>query len=261
MDFCEEIKTVIIDDNTEFLNSLEEHLAVFPEIKIVGKANQYKEAKKLLLTTAPDLVFLDIEMPCKNGFELLNEVREVGRGQFSVIFYTSYDKYMINALRESAFDFLIKPIHPRELKNVIERIKKKRSSAQPVILQDLNNIPYFSETVAVPSLTGLQFIHKNKIVLIQSSKESILEKHTWEILLSNFEQIKLKKNTTSKEILHLMGNGSFVQVNQSCILNIHYLGGVEFKSRECLLVPPFAHLKLTVSRTQMTELRDRFDLL
>lgn len=260
MEYYDEIKTVIIDDNTEFLLSLQEHLAVYPEIKLVGSANQYKEAKNLLLNKKPDMVFLDIEMPCKNGFELLDEVREEGKGQFSVIFFTAHDKYMIQALRESAFDFLIKPIHPRELKTVIERVKKQRASSLP-LSQPALNIPYFSETVAVPSLTGLRFVHKNKIVLIQSVKESLLEKPNWEILLNNFEQIQLKKNTTSKEILHFLGNNSFVLINQSCILNIHYLGAVEFKTRNCLLLPPFAHLKLTVSRGNMTDLRDQFDLL
>jgi DNA-binding LytR/AlgR family response regulator len=98
-------------------------------------------------------------------------------------------------------------------------------------------------------------------VLIKCTKEAFPEKPNWEVLLYNFEQIALKKNTTSKEILHLMGNDSFVQVNQSCILNVHYLDAVEFKSRNCLLVPPFTHLKLTVSRANMAELRDRFDLL
>jgi len=58
-----------------------------------------------------------------------------------------------------------------------------------------------------------------------------------------------------------MGNNNFIQINQSCIININYLGAIAFKSRECQLVPPFAHLKLTVSRMQMTDLKDRFDLL
>lgn len=261
MDHCAEIKTVIIDDNIEFLSSLQAHLAVYPEIKIVGCTHEYEEAKRLLLSKKPDLVFLDIEMPCKNGFELLNEIRKEGRGQFRVVFYTTYDSYMMRALRESAFDLLLKPVHSKELKNAIERFKKIRFSSQAPNQPLSYDIPYFSETVPVPTLNGLRFIHKNKIVLIQSTKEGFPGKPNWKLLLSNFEQIVLKKNTTSKGILHLMGNDSFVQINQSCILNIHYLNTVEFRSRNCLLVPPFAHLKLTVSRVNMAELRDRFDLL
>jgi two-component system LytT family response regulator len=117
------IKTIIIDDNKEYLFSLRENLALFPEVEIIGEATQYKNAKQLLLKTQPDLIFLDIEMPGKNGFELLNEVKTEMKHPFKVVFYTAYDKYIIDALRQSAFDYLVKPVEINELKEVLGRYK------------------------------------------------------------------------------------------------------------------------------------------
>ena len=254
------IRTAIIDDNKDCLDSLLDHLYAFPEIEICGFATRYKEAQELLMNEKPDLVFLDVEMPGKNGFELLNEMR--GRGcNFNVIFYTAYDKYMIQALRESAFDFILKPVKPEELKSAIIRFKKQRviqnasSASQPFpALNGLHDI------VALPTNLGLKFVDNNRILLFRSIRESVLEKSSWEVLLTDSTSIKLSINTTAEKIIQLMTEGRFLLINQSCIINLNYLCTVEFKSRDCLLIPPFDNIKLTVSRTQLSKLRETFEV-
>ena len=261
MNESEKIKVAIIDDNQEFIDSLTDHLDIaFPEVEICGTATQYKQAHELMLTSELDLVFLDVEMPCKNGFELLNEMRNKGCN-FSVIFYTAYDKYMIQALREAAFDYILKPIRPEELKIAIERFKKQRAEQSLA-----NTSPLFQgtfgapEIVALPSNLGLRFVDKNRILLFRSVNGNILEKSSWEALLTDYSAIKLGANTTADRIIQLMNKERFLQINQSCIINLHYLSLVEFKTRKCLLIPPFDSLEFTVSRTHMSKLRDVFEV-
>ena len=260
MNELQKIQVAIVDDNKEFLESLKYHLQFFPEVEICGTAYQYKQAKDLLLNEKPDLVFLDIEMPCKNGFELLDEVRKKG-STFSVIFYTAYDKYMIQALRESAFDYILKPVTTDELKNAIERFKAQRNeptSLTPLPLyQGIQGTP---EIIALPSNLGLKFIDKNRILLFRCISGGLLEKSLWEVLLTDYTTLKLGATTTADRIVQLMNKDRFLQINQSCIINLNYLNMVEFKTRNCLLIPPFDNLELTVSRTHLSKLREEFEI-
>jgi len=260
MNPSEKIRVAIIDDNKEFLESLKKHLLFFPKVEICGTASQYKQAKDLLLNKNLDLVFLDIEMPCKNGFELLDEVRKKG-STFSVIFYTAYDKYMIQALRESAFDYILKPINMEELKNAIERFKAQRNEStsltQLPLYQGIQGMP---EIIALPSNLGLKFIDKNRILLFRCINGGLLEKSSWEVLLTDYTTLKLGANTTADRIVQLMNKDRFLQINQSCIINLNYLNMVEYKTRSCLLIPPFNNLELTVSRTHLSKLREDFEV-
>lgn len=214
----------------------------------------------MLLNEKPDLVFLDVEMPCKNGFELHNEMRNKGCN-FSVIFYTAYDKYMIQALRESAFDYIIKPVKEQELKQAIDRFKEQKTAENSEC-----TLPLFQgflgrpEIIALPTSLGLRFIDKTRILLFRSIKDSVFGKAYWEALLTDYSSVKLGANTSAERIVQLMNKDRFLQINQSCIINLNYLSLVEFKSRDCILLPPFDNMKLTVSRAQLSKLKEIYEV-
>src|SRR5438477_12881343 len=101
------INAVIIDDEPKNVKVLKNMLIEFcPEVQLAGEADSAITGRKLILEKKPQLVFLDIEMPYGNGFDLLNELMPV---DFEVIFITAFDRYMQQALKYSALDFLIKP--------------------------------------------------------------------------------------------------------------------------------------------------------
>jgi two-component system, LytTR family, response regulator len=258
MEFTKKIKTAIIDDDNEYIQDLIRHLNFYPEIEVIGYATQYKKAKEILLKQ-PDLVFLDIEMPIKNGFELLEEVRKVQSKSFRVVFYTAFDNYTLQALRESALDYIVKPIKQNELKEAIERYKKqtKESAQQP----NYTNIPFFAESVALPTSTGIKFLDRRSIIWFQSVKDSFLEKAVWEVLQYDMSIIKLRRNLKAKELETIIGNKWCVRISQSVIINVNYLSAIEFKSRKCILLPPFDQYELYVSRTHMSELKEKFDFI
>jgi len=256
----EKINVAIVDDNKEYLESLLDHLEVFPEVEVCGTATQYLQARDLLLNEELDLVFLDIEMPNKSGFELLNEVRKKG-SSFSVIFYTVYDKYVVQALRESAFDYLLKPIDSEELENALTRFKTQRAEQTPAtsfpLYQGMIGSP---EMIALPTQMGLQFIDKNRILLFRRISGTLLKKSSWEALLIDQTIIKLGANTSADRIVELMKKDRFLQINQSCIINLAYMSMVEYKSRSCLLVPPFDTMELAISRKQLGVLKETYEV-
>src|SRR6266478_1344134 len=112
------INAVIIDDEPKNIKVMKSMLKEFcPQVQLVGDASNSNDGKELILQKTPELVFLDIEMPYGNGLDLLNSLMPV---DFEVIFVTAFDKYMLQALKYSALDYLLKPVNIDELKNAVQ---------------------------------------------------------------------------------------------------------------------------------------------
>ena len=251
------IKTVLLEIHSTVHDWFKNELAFYPEIAIVGCSESYCDSKKKMLQTKPDLVFFDMEIGGKDGVEMLTELKNEGQQTFAIIIITTADNVLINLINEKGIDYLIKPLNRESLKTVIDHFKQQRSWQLSEKFHHAKN----ADKIALPSSTGLQFIHKRDIVLIQFVNDCLCDRKCWEVMLHNLIIVKLHKETILAEILELLGYESFVQINQSYILNIHFLSAIEFKTRECVLQSPFETIKLSVSRNNMVKLRERFDLL
>src|SRR5690349_14893377 len=123
------IKAILVDDEpinvTNLQRLLERHC---PEVEITATANSVDEALKKISTTRPNLIFLDIQMPSKTGFDLLKELAQ--SPDIEVIFVTAYDHYGIQAVKFSALDYLLKPVNSQELKEAVNRASQKISEKQ-----------------------------------------------------------------------------------------------------------------------------------
>lgn len=118
------IKAIIIDDEVHCIDTLSILLADYcPEVEVVDKCLSAKKGLEAIEELKPELVFLDIEMPIVNGFELLEQVKQIS---FAVIFTTSYDQYAIKAIRFSALDYLLKPIDPKELIAAVHKVQLQK---------------------------------------------------------------------------------------------------------------------------------------
>lgn len=119
------VRSVIIDDEPDACELLSALLSDFPNLEVLGCANSVDQGIKLILDGKPDLVFLDIEMPGKNGFDLIHELDFFDRNPY-IIFTTAYNEYAIEAIKHAAFDYLLKPIKRIELYKSVERLKRKQ---------------------------------------------------------------------------------------------------------------------------------------
>ena len=109
---------VIVDDERLARNELKKMLVDYPEIEVVGEAANVYEARKIIEELNPELIFLDIQMPVKTGFVLLEELERVP----IVIFTTAHDEYALKAFEVNAFDYLLKPIDPKRLSDAIQKL-------------------------------------------------------------------------------------------------------------------------------------------
>lgn len=248
--------TVIIDDEYAGINNLCRSLALKDRITLTGIAMNGKDGKNLIIQSRPDVVFLDIEMPDISGLDLLRDLRNIIDWPTKIIFYTAYDKFLLEALRESAFDYLLKPYEDTDFLNIIDRFllcmdKEEKSDYLNLPLQKL-----FDENPVrflVPTIKGYRSLIVNEIGFFEYQK---LEKH-WCAILDR-EQVSLKKNTCATSILQLSGN--FKQISQRHIINISFLSNVEGK--RCILNPPFKKAdNLFVSRNNLKPLQDSFYIL
>lgn len=118
------IKTIIIDDEQNNVDNLGILLQRYcPQVEIVATALNADNGEKIILQYNPDLVFLDIQMPGKSGFELLKSLNNYS---FEIIFVTAYDQYGIQAIKFAAIDYLLKPINIEELKNAVNKVLDRR---------------------------------------------------------------------------------------------------------------------------------------
>jgi two-component system LytT family response regulator len=219
---------IIIDDEPRAIANLEALLINHPEIRIIGAISDATAAVDLILEKKPDLIFLDIQMPGKTGFEIASELLEAGNPP-AVIFSTGFDQFAIEAIRHAAFDFLVKPVNPAELKQAIERLQQQ--SSKPDFTNQLSRL--IERTLSKPKLKistncGFTLISTEEIVYIQAD---------WnysEIFFGNGKSELATMNIGSLES-NLLQNG-FFRISRSIIINVNYLTKVNRKKRMATLV-------------------------
>jgi len=148
------IRAIIVDDEPFCCDTLETMLSKYcPEIELVAVCHSGEEAITAINQQKPDLVFLDIEMPRMNGFDML---QKVGAINFEIIFTTSFDQYALRAIRFSALDYLLKPIDKEDLQTaaqkIIQRTQKPIAQQLQLLMQKLQQPVNPLNTIALPTM-------------------------------------------------------------------------------------------------------------
>ena len=168
----QKLRAIIVDDEIDCIVALQHDIDRYcPEVEVIGQCGSGKEGIKAINQLQPDLVFLDIDMPYINGFEMLEMVPDKN---FAVIFTTAHDQYALQAFRISAVDYLLKPIDYIELQKAIKKafitIQKGDASHKLKVLQ--NQVRDLEKDavvrVAIPTSDGLEFIYLDDIIYCQS---------------------------------------------------------------------------------------------
>jgi len=214
------IRYVIIDDEVNNIEILSSYLEKYRDnLQLVGTATHADEGVLLIKNTQPELIFLDIQMPQKNGFDLL---QEIGERSFEVIFVTAYDKFGIRAVKFSALDYLLKPLNIQELEEAlykaIEKIRQKKYNANlENLIQNLNNKQQDEDKIALSTGRETRYIPVGQIVRCRAD-----DNYT-EIYLLEGEPIVISK--TLKEYDEMLSQYGFIRTHQSHLINPkHVLG-------------------------------------
>jgi len=212
------IKAVLIDDEKNALEVLEWQVKTFcPQLQVAAMCMSADEGIEAIKTHRPQLVFLDIEMPVKNGFEVLNAFTDAW---FDVIFTTAYNQFAIKAIRLAAFDYLLKPVDAEDLKECVERYINKKSGNVKQQLQTL--LEQLSapkqpapERIALQTADGLIIVTPDQVIRCQS-----ISNYT-KIFLTGNRQIVVAK--TLKETEEILTGYTFYRVHHSHLVNINHV--------------------------------------
>lgn len=278
----DKIKVVIVDDEPQSILRLENDLAALEDFEVIATSSSAMSAKTLVMSMQPDVLFIDVEMPGQTGFEVLQSLRDEMPMDLIVVFYSAFNKYMIDALRASAFDFLLKPYQQEELELVVGRIRQKmeegdgsssssssspgssfssssfssESHQNPQDLMGLNGLLGTSgKRLAIQSISGLLMVKPDEVFCCTFDEDTRL----WHLRLANGQIHKLKKQTTAKSVLSL--SPSLAQVRQDCIINLDYLISIENYTLRCIFSPPFDQENITVSRRCYKAVKEKLEIL
>lgn len=205
------MKTLIVDDERLARNELKRLLNEFPEIETIGEAANADEAQDKIEKLSPELLFLDIQMPGRNGFELLEMLEHLP----AVIFTTAYDEYALKAFDVNALDYLLKPIEPERLRAAIRKVLENRSKIEAqspkTLLDDKNQ-------VFVKDNERCWFVRLEKIRLLES------EDNYTRLYFDNHQPLILRSlNNLEKRLDAKM----FFRASRKHIVNLRWIEEIE----------------------------------
>jgi two-component system LytT family response regulator len=236
------LKSIIVEDEKTSRDILKNYLIKYcPNVQVLGEAENIEEALILIRNNELDLVFLDVEMPYGNAFDLLEKVGDVN---FETIFVTAYNQYAIDALNQHAAYYLLKPISIDELiKGVdfVTQIKLKEQAIQNEVLQP--KTPTNNEKITIPTQSGFEVIDTKDILYCQAD-----DNYT-HLFLDNGSQKLVSKTLGFFE--KKLNDYGFVRIHKSYLININMIqsyhkgkgGTVELKNNKSL---PVASSKKTI---------------
>jgi two-component system LytT family response regulator len=211
------LKAILVDDELNSLQNLQLKIQEYcPSLRIVAQTQRPEDAIGLIRQHKPDVIFLDIEMPRMSGFKMLEQMDDI---DFEIIFITAYNHYAINAIRISAFDYLVKPVAIEDLQQTIARLEqftvKKYRERADILKRNLANPKTQEDQMAIPTQEGLEFIQIKQIIRIESS--------------SNYSKLVLQNGKTLlvtrqlKDFEELLEDYRFYRIHHSHLINLNYI--------------------------------------
>lgn len=247
------MKCLIIDDERDAVEAL--HLTlmdVCPEVAVTGKYTEPEKGLAAIRLQSPDLVFLDIEMPRMNGFQLLEELGEFA---FSLVFVTAYDQFAVKAFRYSALDYLLKPVNPDDLRRTVERAgEKQRIEKQQIDLLRRQlfapNVKAFDK-IALPYAHGYTFVELADVMYCESDGSYT------RFYLQTGEMYLITK--TLGDVENILGGGDFFRIHKQFLVNMRQIRNYIRGDGGYVVMPNKVNIPVSrIKKDEFTELFTRF---
>ena len=245
----EATKAIIIDDEELARQLIRNYLKDFPGIEIIGECENGFEGVKAIADLKPELVFLDIQMPKINGFEMLELIETPPE----VIFITAHNEYAIKAFEMNAVDYLLKPYSKERLQAAVSKARERIQSGEAQAgLPQLVHQPLSEklERIVVKSGTRIKVVPVDKITYLEAEDDYVMI-HT--------DEGKHLKQGTMKYFEDHLDDTRFIRVHRSYIVRIDQVTQLEPYSRENYLLRLKSGVSLKVSRNGLKSLKDKFN--
>jgi two-component system, LytTR family, response regulator len=212
------IRCVLIDDESNSLEMMEWLLKTYcPQVTIEAMCNSAEKGIEAINRCRPDVVFLDIEMPKMNGFDMLEQFDKLF---FDVVFCTAYDQFAIKAFKYSALNYLLKPVDPEDLKDTIRRIEEKKSAPTrdqiELLLQNIQQAAKPTvQRIALTTGDGLIFVSTRDILYCEA------ESNYTAVVLEGGKKVLVSK--VLKDIEEVLSGADFYRIHNSYVINLNQI--------------------------------------
>ena len=241
-------KVFIVDDNQEAIEVLQRLLEKNYSVDIVGTACDAKSAAETIIQTEPDIIFIDIELPTMSGLEFCSLIRQDIKPETKVVFYTGHEKYMLDAIRHQAFDYLMKPPTEQDLSQIMTRYYENKLAGIPSVASNTEQLPIILVVNAMNEHTTLRV---SDIAYFRYNQE----RKIWETICMDGSIYLLRHRTTADVILNY--STDFVQIHKRYIVNINQIKKIQESA--CILMEPMESVtELRISKNYRTQLMSAF---
>jgi two-component system, LytTR family, response regulator len=241
-------KALIIDDERLARNELKKLLQEFPEVEVIGEASNADEGIEKIENLAPDLIFLDIQMPGKTGFDMLVELEKAPH----VIFTTAYDEYALKAFEVNALDYLMKPVEPRRLADALQKLHQAEEKEMAAAMAGINRgMLSENDQVFVKDGERCWFVKLSEVRLFESVGNYA------KVFFANNKPLILKSLNALEERLD---EKVFFRANRKHIVNLRMIDKVEPYFNGGLLLDLHGGEKIEVSRRQAVKFKEMMSL-
>ncbi len=241
------LRAVIVDDEDLARAVLREHLGAFPQVTLVGECANGFQAVKAVADLKPDLLFLDIQMPKLNGFEVLELLPDPP----AVIFVTAFDQYAVKAFEVHAIDYLLKPFSPERLGEALEqalaRVGKTTTERLAALVADARQREAPIERILVRDGSRVHVVPVDKLDYVEAQDDYVC---------LHAEGKRFLKEQTMGELESLLDGTRFVRIHRSYILNIERIARVELYAKDSRIAILQNGTKLPVSRAGYARLSE-----
>lgn len=238
------IKSIIIDDERLARTELKKLLQEFSDVQVIDEATNVNEGIEKIETLHPDLIFLDIQMPGKTGFDLLAELEKTPH----VVFTTAYDEYALKAFEVNALDYLLKPIEPTRLRDAIQKVQYEMQKEKEGVSGLINRGPLTEkDQVFVKDGERCWFVKLSEIRLFESVGNYA------KVFFANNKPLILKSLNALEERLD---DRIFFRANRKHIINLRWIEKIEPYFNGGLLVELKGGEKIEVSRRQTVKFKE-----
>ena len=238
-------KVILIDDEPLARTIVKEYLQAYPELEIVQECNDGFEGLKAIQQQEPDLIFLDIQMPKINGFEMLELLEQPP----AVIFTTAFDEYAIKAFEAHAVDYLLKPFNKERFEKAIQKWKEQAASAQKTtsdLLDTASQSPAQSQRIVVKTGSKIKIIPVQDVYYLEAADDYV-KVHTHE---GHF-----LKNKTMNHFEKTLDSQQFVRSHRSYIVNVQQITRIDPYEKDNHVAVLKSGTKVPVSRNGYLKLR------
>jgi two-component system LytT family response regulator/two-component system response regulator LytT len=256
------IRTLLVDDEPPAIDELSYLLSGYPDVEVVGTAGNAASAVELVRQTRPDLVFLDIQMPGKNGFHVLSEIMEEREAPL-VVFITAYDEYAIRAFEENAVDYILKPVPEDRLRKSLERVRERLDETQENEPSSSSLQKLLAEVGIKPGIARVSVEHSGKNVLLNPREVDYFEYSSRRVYANTAGgEYPCQSDLTLDRLEARLGGFGFFRTNRSQLVNLSRVRAYApwFNGKYVLTLDNAEETEITVSKARVREFKEAIEL-